>query len=245
MRKQRIDTLLVERGLVESRARARALVMAGKVFSGGHRLDKAGTTVAADAAIELRGADHPWVSRGGIKLAHALDDFRIDPSGHVSLDIGASTGGFTDVLLRRGAARVYAVDVGHGQFAWALRGDPRVVLLERTNARYLSRAEVPEQVGLITCDASFIGLARVLPAGLALARPDAHLVALIKPQFEVGRGRVGTRGVVSDPALHAEVCARVRAWLEAEVGWPVLGITESPIRGPHGNKEFLIAARRG
>ena len=168
---QRIDTLLVERGLVESRARARALVMAGKVFSAGRRLDKAGTTVAVDAAIELRGADHPWVSRGGVKLAHALDHFGIDPSGQVALDIGASTGGFTDVLLRRGAAPVYAVDVGHGQFAWALRGDPRVVLLERTNARHLSRAEVPEPVGLITCDASFIGLARVLPAGLALARP--------------------------------------------------------------------------
>ena len=242
---QRIDTLLVERGLVESRARARALVMAGKVFSAGRRLDKAGTTVAVDAAIELRGADHPWVSRGGVKLAHALDHFGIDPSGQVALDIGASTGGFTDVLLRRGAAPVYAVDVGHGQFAWALRGDPRVVLLERTNARHLSRAEVPEPVGLITCDASFIGLARVLPAGLALARPEARLVALIKPQFEVGKGRVGKRGVVSDPALHDEVCARVSAWLEAEAGWSVLGLTESPIRGPQGNKEFLIAARRG
>ena len=245
MRKQRIDTLLVERGLVESRARARALVMEGKVFSGGRRLDKAGATVGADAAIELRGSDHPWGSRGGVKLAHALDDFRIDPSGQVSLDIGAATGGFTDVLLHRGAARVYAVDVGYGQLAWPLRGNPRVVLLERTNARYLSRAEVSEPVGLITCDASFIGLARVLPAGLALAGPEAYLVALIKPQFEVGKGLVGKRGVVSDPALHDEVCARVRTWLEAEAGWPVLGITESPIRGPHGNKEFLIAARRG
>jgi 23S rRNA (cytidine1920-2'-O)/16S rRNA (cytidine1409-2'-O)-methyltransferase len=244
MPKRRLDTLLVERGLAETRARAQALVLAGLVWSDGKRLDKPGTGLAADAPLELRGREHPWVSRGGVKLAHALEHFAIDVAGAVALDIGASTGGFTDVLLANGAARVYAVDVGHGQLAWKLRQDARVIVLERVNARHLTRAEVPEPVDVITCDASFIGLETVLPGPLALAAPAARLVALIKPQFEVGKGRVGKGGVVRDPTLHREVSERVAAWLGAQPGWRVEGLTESPIRGPEGNVEFLIFARR-
>jgi 23S rRNA (cytidine1920-2'-O)/16S rRNA (cytidine1409-2'-O)-methyltransferase len=241
--KQRLDVALVERGLAESRAKAQALILAGLVFSNEKRLDKAGTDVAADQPLEVRGAEHPWVSRGGIKLAHGLDHFAIDPAGLVVLDVGASTGGFTDVALSRGATKVYAVDVGHGQLAWKLRNDPRVVVLEKTNARHLTRVEVPEPVDLVVCDASFIGLETVLPAPLALARQGARLVALIKPQFEVGPARVGKGGVVRDAGLHDEVCERIAAWLPAQ-GWTVLGLAESPIRGPEGNREFLIAARR-
>jgi 23S rRNA (cytidine1920-2'-O)/16S rRNA (cytidine1409-2'-O)-methyltransferase len=241
--KQRLDLALVERGLAESRAKAQALILAGLVFSNEKRLDKAGTDVAAGQPLEVRGAEHPWVSRGGIKLAHGLDRFAIDPAGLVVLDVGVSTGGFTDVALSRGAAKVYAVDVGHGQLAWKLRNDPRVVVLEKTNARHLTRAEVPEPVDLVVCDASFIGLETVLPAPLALAREGARLIALIKPQFEVGPARVGKGGVVRDASLHDEVCARIAAWLPAQ-GWTVLGLAESPIRGPEGNREFLIAALR-
>jgi 23S rRNA (cytidine1920-2'-O)/16S rRNA (cytidine1409-2'-O)-methyltransferase len=241
--KRRLDAVLVERGLADSRAKAQALVLAGAVWSGERRLDKPGTPVVADAPLELRGRDHPWVSRGGVKLAHALDAFGVDPEGMIALDIGASTGGFTDVLLARGARRVYAVDVGHGQLAWKLRNDPRVVVLERVNARRLSRAELPEAPDLVVCDASFIGLATVLPAALDLAAAHARLVALIKPQFEVGPARVGKGGVVRDPALHREVCERVALWLEGR-GWPVESLTESPLRGPEGNVEFLIHARR-
>ena len=242
--KRRIDAILLERGLVDSRAKAQALILAGTVWSGDRRLDKPGATLADDAPIEVRGREHPWVSRGGIKLAHALDHFGIDPTGKVALDIGASTGGFTDVLLTRGAARVYAVDVGHGQLDWKLRQDARVIVRERVNARYLTVREVPEPPDLVVCDASFIGLETVLPPALALAAPGAILVALIKPQFEVGRGRVGKRGVVSDPALHAEVCERIALWIGAQESWTVMGVTESPIRGPEGNVEFLICARR-
>jgi 23S rRNA (cytidine1920-2'-O)/16S rRNA (cytidine1409-2'-O)-methyltransferase len=242
--KQRLDALLVARGLVESRARAQALVLAGLVWSGDRRIDKPGAAIAADAPLEVRGREHPWVSRGGVKLAHALDEFAIDPTGAVALDIGASTGGFTDVLLARGARRVYAVDVGHGQLAWKLRQDARVIVLERTNARHLTTAEVPEAPDLVVCDASFIGLDRVLPAALGLAAPGAQLVALIKPQFEVGPERVGKGGVVRDPALHREVCDRIVAWLDGRPGWRVAGLTESPIRGPEGNVEFLVHARR-
>ncbi len=241
--KRRLDVALVERGLVESRAKAQALILAGKVFSGERRLDKAGADVADDAPLEVRGAEHPWVSRGGLKLAHALDAFAIDPAGAVALDVGASTGGFSDVLLARGAAKVYAVDVGHGQLAWKLRNDPRIVVLEKTNARHLSAREIPEPVDFVVCDASFIGLESVLPAPLALAKPGARLVALIKPQFEVGRGRVGKGGVVRDEALHREVCERIAAWLPT-LGWAVTGLVESPVLGPEGNREFLIAARR-
>jgi 23S rRNA (cytidine1920-2'-O)/16S rRNA (cytidine1409-2'-O)-methyltransferase len=243
--KERLDQLLVDRGLVESRARAQALVIAGKVMSGTRRLDKPGMRLAIDAPLELKGQDHPWVSRGGLKLVHGLDAFGIDPDGMIALDIGASTGGFTDVLLTRGAAKIYAVDVGHGQLAWKLRQDPRVVVLERTNARHLTRAEVPDPPGLVVCDASFIGLETILPAALDLAAPVAFLVALIKPQFEVGRGRVGKGGVVREAALHDEVCARIATWLAARPGWSVLGIVPSPILGPEGNREFLIAGRHG
>ena len=239
----RLDSLLVERGLAESRSRARALVMAGRVYSGEARLDKPGSRLARDAALAVRGRDDDWVSRGGVKLAHALDRFGLDPRDRVALDLGASTGGFTDVLLRRGAARVYAVDVGYGQIDWGLRNDPRVIVVERTNARTLSAATIPEAPGALTCDVSFIGLEVALPAALDLAAPGAWLAALIKPQFEVGKGRVGRSGVVREPALHAEVCDRVRAWLSARHGWSVLGICESPITGPAGNVEFFIAAR--
>jgi len=241
--RKRVDQLLVERGLVESRARAQALVMAGLVLAGGHRVDKPGTPLAEDTLIELKGQDHPWVSRGGLKLAKALAEFAIDPAGAVCLDVGASTGGFTDVLLTHGASRVYAVDVGHGQLAWKLRQDERVVVLERTNARHLTAEQVPEPIDMVVCDAAFIGLETVLPAPMALARPGAVLVALIKPQFEVGKGRVGKGGVVREPELHAEVCERISAWLAALPGWQVVGLCESPITGPEGNKEFLIVGR--
>ena len=231
------------RGLAETRARAQALLLAGRVFSGERRLDKPGLQVAHDLALTVRGADHPWVSRGGQKLDHALTHFGVDPGGRTALDIGASTGGFTDVLLTRGASRVYAVDVGYGQLAARLRGDERVTVLERTNARYLTPEQVPEAIDLVVCDASFIGLRTILPAALALAAPGARLVALIKPQFEAGRARVGKGGIVRDAAVHAEVCAAIRDWLTAQ-GWPVAGLVESPITGRDGNTEFLIAARR-
>ncbi len=242
--KIRLDLLLVARGLADSRTRAQALILAGSVFSRDRRLDKPGLVVDADAEIELRGKPHPWVSRGGVKLDHALGHFAIDPAGLVCLDIGASTGGFTDVLLARGAARVHAVDVGRGQLDWKLRQDSRVVVLERVNARRLGDQEVPEPVGLVTCDTSFIGLRTVLPAPLALTRPGAWLVALIKPQFEVGKGQVGKGGIVRDAALHDEVCDTISAWLDGLPDWSVTGITESPISGADGNREFLIAARR-
>ena len=236
---------MMDRGLAESRTRAQALVMAGKVFSGERRLDKPGQPVAEDLALEVRGQDHPWVSRGGLKLVKGLDSFGIAVDGLVALDVGASTGGFTDVLLQRGATRVYAVDVGQGQLAWKLRQDPRVTVLERTNARYLTASDIPQPVDLVVCDASFIGLATVLPAALALTLPQAWLVALIKPQFEVGKGRVGKGGVVRDPQLHLEVCQRLQEWLAAMPGWSVLGVTESPITGPDGNIEFLLGGRKG
>ena len=240
--KQRADQALVERGLVESRAKAQALILAGKVFSGERRIDKAGQPVRDDQPLEVRGQDHPWVSRGGLKLAHGLEAFGLSPAGRICLDIGASTGGFTDVLLTNGAAKVYAVDVGHGQLHWKLRTDARVVVLERTNARHLTAAEVPDAPGAVVCDASFIGLKTVLPAALSLATPGAWLIALIKPQFEAGRDEVGKGGVVRDPAVHDRVCGAVRAWLDGLPDWRVIGLTESPITGPEGNKEFLIAA---
>ncbi len=240
--KARLDGLLVARGLAENKSRAQALIRAGKVFSDTRRLDKPGQMVPREAPLEIRGPAHPWVSRGGVKLAHGLDHFRIDPAGLVCLDIGASTGGFTDVLLNRGAARVYAVDVGRGQLDWRLRNEPRVVVLERTNARRLSRTQIPEAPALITCDVSFISLTLALPAALDLAAPGARLVALIKPQFEVAKGQVGKRGVVRDPALRESVCRRISDWLGARPGWSVLGVEPSPITGPEGNVEYLIAA---
>jgi 23S rRNA (cytidine1920-2'-O)/16S rRNA (cytidine1409-2'-O)-methyltransferase len=238
----RLDQLLVRRGLAESRARAQALIMAGLVFSGERRLDKAGMPMAEDAALAVKGRDHPWVSRGGVKLAHALDRFDIDPAGLVCLDVGASTGGFTDVLLSRGAARVYAVDVGRGQLAWKLRIDGRVTLLERVNARELTRALIAEPIDLIVCDVSFISLTLALPAALALAAPGARLIALVKPQFEAGRAQVGKGGIVHDADVRREVCQRLSAWVAAQPGWQVSGLIESPITGADGNQEYLLAA---
>ena len=240
----RADQRLVELGLAESRTRAQALILAGLVYAGDRRVEKAGQGVDPAATLTVKGRDHPWVSRGGVKLAHGLDHFGWDVTGVTALDVGSSTGGFTDVLLTRGAAKVYAVDSGTNQLAWRLREDARVVVLEQTNARYLTDAQVPEAVDLIVCDASFIGLAKVLARPLDFARPLARLLALIKPQFEAGPGEVGKGGVVRDAAVHARVCAEVRAWL-AHIGWSVAGITPSPITGPEGNIEFLIAAQRG
>ncbi len=241
----RADQALVERGLTDSRTRAQSLIMAGKVFSGTRRVEKAGQPVADAAPLEVRGQDHPWVSRGGVKLAHGLAAFALDPSGLVCLDVGASTGGFTDVLLTHGARKVFAVDVGHGQLAWKLRTDPRVAVLEKTNARTLTPAIIGEPIGALVCDASFIGLRVVLPAALDLCVPGAWAVALIKPQFEAGPGSVGAKGVVRDPEVHARVCAEIAEWWSARPGWTVLGVADSPITGPEGNREFLIGARLG
>jgi 23S rRNA (cytidine1920-2'-O)/16S rRNA (cytidine1409-2'-O)-methyltransferase len=244
MMKQRVDQMLVQRGLVESRARAQALILAGKVFSGEKRIAKAGDLLAEAAPLEVRGQDHPWVSRGGLKLAHGLAHFGFSAAGRICLDIGASTGGFTDVLLSHGAARVHAVDVGHGQLAWKLRCDDRVVVHEKTNARYLDRAQIPDPINALVCDASFIGLTTVLPAPLALCMSGAWAIALIKPQFEAGAAAVGSKGVVRDPAVHRDVCDRIGAWWAGLPGWTVLGIAESPITGPEGNREFLLGAVR-
>ena len=241
--KIRADQLVADRGLAESRSKAAALILAGLVFTGEKRVAKPGDSLAADAPLELRGQDHPWVSRGGLKLAHGLAHFGFPVAGRIAIDVGASTGGFTDVLLANGAARVYAVDVGHGQLAWKLRQDPRVVVLEKTNARHLTAAQVPEPVGAVVCDASFIGLETVLPAALSLAAPGAWAIALIKPQFEAGPQAVGRKGVVREPSIHQAVCDRISAWWSDLPGWRVLGITESPITGPEGNREFLIGAR--
>ncbi|MEH3099083.1 TlyA family RNA methyltransferase [Sphingomonas adhaesiva] len=243
MAKQRVDQMLVDRGLAESRTRAQALVMAGLVFAGGRKIDKPGQAIADDAALEVRGRDHPWVSRGGIKLAHGLDHFAWDVSGAVAIDVGSSTGGFTDVLLTRGAKRVYAVDSGTNQLAWKLRQDDRVVVHERTSARILTASHVPELVDLVVCDASFIGLAKVLEVPLSFVRAGGRAMALIKPQFEAGRAEVGKGGVVRDDAVRARVCDDVAAWF-AGAGWRVAGVVESPITGPEGNVEYLIAAHR-
>ena len=243
MKKLRADQLLVSRGLAESRTRAQALIMAGAVFSGERKLAKAGEMLAEDALLEVRGKDHPWVSRGGIKLDLGLTHFGFDVTGAVALDVGSSTGGFTDVLLSRGAGRVYAVDVGTNQLAWKLRQDPRVMVHEQTNARSLDSSIVPDEVDIVVCDASFIGLAKVLEAPLKLARSGAKLVALIKPQFEAGREEVGKGGVVRDPDVHERVCADAKGWVELQ-GWSVLGMTPSPITGPEGNVEFLLGAEK-
>lgn len=241
--KLRVDQALTERGLAESRTRAQALVLAGTVFSGETKIAKPGQQIAADAPLEVRGRDHPWVSRGGIKLAHALDAFDLDPARAIAMDIGSSTGGFTDVLLNKGAIRVFAVDSGTNQLAWKLRQDPRVTVLEQTSARVLTDREIDAPCSWVVCDASFISLAKVLEVPLKLAATPCQLVALIKPQFEVGRAEVGKGGVVRDAALHQRVCAEVQSWIEG-LGWQVQGIVESPIKGPEGNVEFLIAARR-
>ena len=235
--------MLVERGLAESRARAQALVMAGLVFSGETKIAKPGQQLAADAQLEVRGRDHPWVSRGGIKLAHAIEHFALDPAGAVAMDIGSSTGGFTDVLLQGGAEHVFAVDSGTNQLAWKLRQDERVTVLEQTSARILTPELIDRRCNWVVCDASFIGLSKVLERPLELAAQECQLVALIKPQFEVGREEVGKKGVVSDPKLHQRVCNEVQEWLESAC-WTVAGIVESPITGPQGNVEFLVSANR-
>ncbi len=235
--------MLVDRGLAESRTRAQALVMAGLVFAGDRKVEKPGQPLADDVVLDVRGRDHPWVSRGGIKLAHGLDHAGWDVTGAVAIDVGSSTGGFTDVLLTRGAARVYAVDSGTNQLAWKLRQDPRVIVHEQTSARILTPAHVPEPVDLVVCDASFIGLAKVLEVPLSFARPPARAMALIKPQFEAGRAEVGKGGVVRDQAVRERVCAEVADWFAA-TGWRVQTIVESPITGPEGNVEYLIAAHR-
>lgn len=242
-KKQRVDQMLVARDLAESRTRAQALLLAGLVFSGEQRIDKPGQQMAHDAPLEVRGRDHPWVSRGGLKLDHALAHFTIDVAGMSAVDIGSSTGGFTDVLLSRGARRVYAVDSGTNQLAWKLRQDERVIVHEQTSARVLTAGHIPEPLDIAVCDASFIALAKILPVPLGFVRPGGWLAALIKPQFEVERYQVGKGGVVRDEALHQAVCERVCDWLEAE-GWRVQGVTPSPITGPKGNVEFLVAAQK-
>ena len=233
----------MSRGLAESRTKAQALIMAGTVFSGEKKLAKPGDMLPEDAPLEVRGKDHPWVSRGGIKLAHGLDHFGFDVTSAVALDIGSSTGGFTDVLLSRGAAKVYAVDVGTNQLAWKLRQDPRVIVHEQTNARHLDSSIVPESIDIVTCDASFISLSKVLESPLKLADIGAKLIALIKPQFEAGREEIGKGGVVRDPLVHSRVCADAAGWVGSQ-GWRVLGVTESPITGPEGNVEFLLGAEK-
>lgn len=242
--KERLDKLLVTRGLVGSRERARAMILAGKVVVNDHTIDKAGTAVAVDVAIRLKGEDIPYVSRGGLKLAKALETFAVETGDRVAIDVGASTGGFTDCLLQHGAARVYAVDVGYGQLAWSLREDPRVVNLERTNIRDLKAESLTTLPDLAVIDASFISLEKVLPATLALLAEPADILALIKPQFEVGKGQVGKGGVVRDPEMHAAVIERIRTFAES-LGCTVSDVTESPVLGPKGNREFLIHLRKG
>ena len=242
MKRERLDKLLVDRGAVGSRERAQRLVLAGAVRVGDRVVDKPGTLVALDAPIEVTGDDIPYVSRGGLKLAGALDAFGIPVAGCVVLDVGASTGGFTDCVLQRGARAVIAVDVGYGQFAWSLRQDPRVTLLERTNIRQLDRAALPAIPDLAVIDVSFISLCLVLPRVLDALAPGGGIVALVKPQFEVGKGQVGSGGVVRDPALHAAAVANVRA-CAVGLGLDCVGECESPLRGPKGNREFFLALR--
>lgn len=243
MPKLRVDQMLVDRGLVESRSKAQALILAGLVYSGEKKVEKAGQAFPDDAPLEVRGREHPWVSRGGIKLAHGLDHFGWDVTGAVGLDVGSSTGGFTDVLLQKGAAKVFAVDVGTNQLAWKLRSDPRVIVHEQTNARYLTPDIVTEPVDIVVCDASFISLAKVLDTAIDFAKPGGHLIALVKPQFEAERDEIGKGGVVRDPAVHLRVSNAAAAWAEGR-GWRVAGIVESPITGPEGNVEFLLGATR-
>lgn len=244
--RERLDVLVVERGLAASRERARALILAGQVRVDGAVVSKAGTPIDRDAGIELAQPDHPYVSRGGVKLAHALDAFAIDPDGAVALDVGASTGGFTDVLLRRGAAHVVALDVGHGQFDWTLRNDPRVTVLERINARALTDQQLPEsfrRFDLITMDLSFISLGHVLPAVVPLLKPGASVVALVKPQFEAGRAEVGRGGIVTDPAVQARVVEHVASSADS-LGLRRVASIESPITGAEGNREFFLHLHR-
>ncbi len=242
--KKRLDIALVERGLAETRQKAQAVIMSGSVFVNGQRADKAGLSVAPDAAIEVRGNALPYVSRGGLKLEKAMREFALTLDGCVCADIGASTGGFTDCMLQNGAAKVFAVDVGYGQLDWKLRNDPRVVCLERTNARYLTHEQVPDELDFASVDVSFISLGLILPALNGLMKDGAHAVCLVKPQFEAGREKVGKKGVVRDPAVHLEVLEHFLGHA-ADNGFSVLGLTFSPIRGPEGNIEYLGFLERG
>ncbi|MFW2831664.1 TlyA family RNA methyltransferase [Sphingomonas sp. ID0503] len=237
----RADQLVVERGLAESRARAQALILAGLVYSGDRRVEKAGQPFAPDAPLDLKGRDHPWVSRGGVKLAGGLDHFGWDVTGAVALDIGSSTGGFTDVLLTRGAEKVYAIDVGTNQLAWKLRQDSRVIVHEQTNARALTAEQVPEPIDIIVCDTSFIALSKVLATPLTFVRPGGRAMVLVKPQFEAERQEVGKGGVVRDAEVRARTVASAVDWFTTS-GWSVEGTRESPITGPEGNVEYLLAA---
>ena len=243
MTKQRLDKLMLERDLAPSIEKARALIMAGQVVVGDHTVDKAGQQVATDADIRLRGENLPYVSRGGLKLRRALDQFGIDASGLVAVDVGSSTGGFTDCLLQAGAVKVFAVDVGYGQLAWKLQQDPRVVSMERTNIRTVTPDQLDEVPALAVIDASFISLSKVLPATVALLRPGGRIIALIKPQFEVGKGEVGKGGIVRDPAAHEQVIEDV-ARTASDLGLAVAGLCESPITGADGNREFLILLQK-
>ncbi len=239
----RADQLLVARHLADSAVRAQALILSGTVYSGERRIEKSGDLLPPEAALDVRGKPHPWVSRGGLKLDHGLAHFGWDISGSVVLDIGASTGGFTDVVLSRGAAKIYAVDVGHGQLAWKLQTDPRVIMLDKTNARHLTADHIADPVDLIVCDASFISLKTVLPAAMALTKSAGRLMALIKPQFEAAKEEVGAGGIVRDAALRQHICNDIEQWMTAS-GWSSAGITQSPITGPDGNVEYLIAAEK-
>ncbi len=238
MKKQRLDQLIFELGYTESRERAKTTIMSGLVFVNGNRVDKPGTAVSPDARIEVRGEALPFVSRGGFKLDKALKVFPVDPAGKICLDCGASTGGFTDVLLQHGAARVYAVDVGYGQLAWKLRTDDRVVNLERTNLRYITKDQIPDAIDLAVMDVSFISIRLIIPAVRQLLRPDAEIVCLIKPQFEAGREDVGKKGVVRDSEVHVRVVEEILSFAEDE-GLSVMGVDYSPIRGPEGNIEYI------
>ena len=242
--KKRLDVLLTERGLQESRQRAQAVIMSGEVFVNGQRVDKPGTAVAEDAQIEIRGGTLAYVSRGGLKLEKAMATFPIDLHGAVCADIGASTGGFTDCMLQNGAEKVYAVDVGYGQLAWKLRSDPRVVCLERTNARYLTHEQVPDELDFASVDVSFISLKLILPPLNGLLKDGGHAACLVKPQFEAGREKVGKKGVVRDPDVHLEVLEHFLDYAK-ESDFTVLGLTYSPIRGPEGNIEYLGYLEKG
>lgn len=243
MRKERLDRLLVKKGVVQSRERARALIMAGKVALKGNRIDKPGIQINADAQLQIQEGDSSYVSRGGEKMEGALKVFGIDPKGMVVMDVGASTGGFTDCILQKGAKKVYAVDVGYGQLAWKLQKDLRVVNLERRNIRYLQREEVPEEVDLILIDTSFISIEKFLPHLLGFLKKEGAILSLIKPQFEVERGEVGKGGVVRDKALHEKVINRISNFSRG-LELKILGVTESPLLGPKGNKEFFIYLKK-
>jgi 23S rRNA (cytidine1920-2'-O)/16S rRNA (cytidine1409-2'-O)-methyltransferase len=242
-RKERLDKLLVEKGMVQSRERARALIMEGRVTVDGQALEKPGTLVKMDDLLQIQGEDLPYVSRGGLKLEAALKAFEVDPEGKVVIDVGASTGGFTDCVLQKGAKKVYAIDVGYGQLAWKLQRNPRVINLERRNVRYLKREEVPEEADLILVDTSFISIEKFLPHLLGFLKEGGGLLCLIKPQFEVGKGEVGKGGVVKDSKLHQKVVDRISRF-SRELGLTLRGIIESPLLGPKGNKEFFIGLKK-